>query len=446
MRLMTEGNITKNLLKFILPMILGNIFQQLYNITDSIVVGRFVGKNALAAVGSAFPIMSIALFLIVGLCIGTSILMAEFFGGGEIEKLKREISTTLICGLIFTIFIAGLFFALSLPLLKLIKTPSEIIDDCDVYLKIIFCGLIFSFLYNIYTSALRAVGDSKAPLVFLMVSVVLNIILDLIFVLVLNLGVKGVALATIVSQALSAVFIILYIKIKVPELKLKRNELKIDKKLLKQTINYSWVTASQQTALYVGKLLVQGAVNPLGVDSIAAFNAVTRVDSFALAPSDSLNVSITTFTAQNKGAKQFNRINKGFKESLKMGIYFNLAISLIVYIFAEYFLKVFLNPTDTEAIIIGTKYLKVMSIFYVGVAFCNVFQGFFRGLGDLKVTLLATTVNMSIRITLVYILAPLIGLSSVAVATVCGWACMIALELVFYLKIKRNNFKIEKMH
>jgi putative MATE family efflux protein len=444
MRLMTEGNISKNLLKFILPMILGNIFQQLYNITDSIVVGRFVGKNALAAVGSAFPIMSIALFLIVGLCIGTAILMAEFFGGGEIEKLKREISTTLICGIIFTVFIAGLFFAFSYPLLKLISTPKEIINDCDIYLKIIFCGLIFSFLYNIYTSALRAVGDSKAPLIFLIVSVILNIILDLIFVLALNLGVKGVAFATIVSQALSAVFIILYIRLKVPELKLKKKDLKIDKSLLKQTINYSWVTATQQTALYVGKLLVQGAVNPLGVDSIAAYNAVTRVDSFALAPSDSLNVSITTFTAQNKGAKQFERINKGFKQALKMGIYFNIAISLIVYLLASNLLKIFLDPKDTEAIYIGIKYLKIMSIFYVGVAFCNVFQGFFRGLGDLKVTLLATIVNMTFRIVLVYILAPIIGLSSVAVATVGGWAVMITLELVFYLKIKKNNYIIDK--
>jgi len=435
MRLMTEGNISKNLLRFILPMILGNIFQQLYNITDSIIVGRFVGKNALAAVGTAYPIMSIALFLIVGLCIGTSILMSEFFGGGEIEKLKREISTTLICGIIFTAVISAVFFAVSFPLLKLISTPDEIIDDCDLYLKIFFCGLIFSFLYNIYTSALRAVGDSKAPLIFLIISVVVNIILDLLFVLEMNLGVKGVALATVISQAFSAVLIIVYINIKVPQLRLKRKDIKIDNSLLKQTINYSWITATQQTALYVGKLLVQGAVNPLGVDSIAAFNAVTRVDSFALTPSDSLNVSITTFTAQNRGAGKTERIAQGFKTALKMGVLFNIIVSFIIYIFAPDFLKIFLDPKDTEAINIGIKYLRIMSIFYVGVAFCNVLQGYFRGLGDLKVTLLATSVNMFFRIITVYILAPIIGLSAVAVATVCGWTVMIALELVFYKKI-----------
>jgi putative MATE family efflux protein len=444
MHLMTEGKITKNLLKFIFPMILGNIFQQLYNLTDSIVVGRFVGKNALAAVGTAYPIMSIALFLIVGLCIGTAILMSEFFGAGEEEKLKREVSTTLICGIIFTIFIAVLFFTLSYPLLKLINTPEEIIDDCNLYLKTVFCGLIFAFLYNIYTAALRAVGDSKAPLIFLSVSVIINIFLDLIFVLAFDMGVFGVALATIVSQALSAVFIIIYINIKVPQLKLRKKDIKIDKKLLKQTINYSWITASQQTALYVGKLFIQGAINPLGVDSIAAYNAVTRVDTFALTPSDSLNTCITTFIAQNRGAGKNDRISKGFASALKMGIYFNICVTVIVFALAPQFLKLFLNSEDAVAIEIGVKYLRIISAFYIGVAFCNVLQGFFRGLGDLKITLLATAVNMTVRVTLAYILAPVLGLSAVAVATICSWIVMITLELVFYKRIKNNNFVIVK--
>lgn len=242
---MTQGSSSKILITFAVPMVLGNIFQQLYNTTDAIIVGRFIGKNALAAVGIANPIMSIAIFFIFGICMGTSILMAQLFGSGDNKTLKKEVSTALIIGIIFTILLSIICIILSRWILTITGTPKEILNDADIFLKIIFGGMIFSFLYNYYSSALRAIGDSRTPLIFLIVSCLLNAVLCVIFIIKFRLGVAGSAIATVVAQGVSSVLCILYVYFKIPLIRLKRNELVIDKSLLKMTIQYSWVTALQ---------------------------------------------------------------------------------------------------------------------------------------------------------------------------------------------------------
>lgn len=309
---MTTGNIPKHLVKFAVPLVLGNLFQLTYNATDSIIVGRFVGKNALAAVGTANPIMNIVMFFIVGICMGASILMSEYFGAGDIKKFKKEVSTTMIAGLIFTIIMISICVIMTKPILMLIRTPDDILLDATNYLRIIFFGLIFTFLYNIYTSTLRSIGDSKTPLIFLIISSILNVVMDIIFVVYFKMGVSGAALATVIAEMFSSIFCITYVYIKIPILRFTKKEIVLDRILLKNTVNYSWVTAMQQTCLYVGKVLVQGAVNPLGVDSIATFNAVNRVDDFAFTPEQSISSGMTTFIAQNRGAKKTERIKKVF--------------------------------------------------------------------------------------------------------------------------------------
>jgi putative MATE family efflux protein len=425
---MTKGSSSKILITFSIPMVFGNILQQLYNTTDAIIVGKFIGKNALAAVGVANPIMSIAIFFIFGICIGTSVLISQLFGAGKFDVLKKEISTALIVGTIFTLSISLVCILLSRGALILIGTPADILDDADLFLKIIFGGLIFSFLYNFYSSALGAIGDSRTPLLFLFISCVLNGILCVIFVVYFKLGVAGSAIATVIAQGISSILCITYVYIKIPIIRLKPNELVIDKALLTKTIQYSWVTALQQTCLYIGRLLVQGVVNPFGTNAIAAFNSVTRVDSFILAPGDSFASSMAIYSAQNRGAGKQDRIVEGYKNANIIMTVYSVITALIVFLGAETIMNFFVYSTEKEVILIGVKYLRFMSVFYILSGFCNILQGLFRGVGKLRITLIATVMQISIRVALSYILAPYFGVLAVGYAVAVGWIIMLIYE------------------
>lgn len=446
---MTEGSSSKILIAFTIPMVFANIFQQLYNTTDAIIVGRFIGKNALASVGVANPIMSIALFFILGICIGTSLLMSELFGSGEYEALKKEVSTALIVGITFTIIMSIICMFLSRWVLIITGTPKEILNDADIFLKIIFGGLIFSFLYNFYSSALRSIGDSKTPVIFLVISCVLNGILCIVFIVVFKFGVAGSAIATVIAQGVSSILCIVYVYIKIPLLRLKRTELVVDKSLLKRTIQYSWVTALQQTCLYIGKLLVQGVVNPFGINAIAAYNSVTRVDSFILAPGDSFSSAVATYSAQNKGGKKFKRIIDGYKESNILVTVYSITTALVVFWEAGRIMNLFVPSSEKEVILIGIKYLKLMSIFYVLSGFCNIYQGLFRGIGKLRITFIATILQISVRVSASYILAPYLGVSSVCYAMAFGWILMIIYEGLsckkYFREIKQLNLPNYKL-
>lgn len=439
---MTQGNSAKILINFAMPMVIGNIFQQLYNTTDAIIVGKFIGKNALASVGVANPIMSIAIFFIFGICIGASILMSQLFGAGRYEALKREVSTSLISGIIFTIALSLVCILLSRWVLIITGTPKEILNDADTFLKIIFSGLIFSFLYNFYSSSLRAIGDSKTPLIFLIVSCVLNGILCVIFVAVFRFGVAGSAIATVISQGVSSILCIVYVYIKIPLIRLKRSEVLVDKELLKRTIQYSWVSALQQSCLYIGRLLVQGVVNPFGTNAIAAYNSVNRVDSFVLAPGDSFAASVAIYSAQNKGAGKFQRILEGYKKSNIIITIYSLGTAFIVFFGAPEIMKLFVSGSERQVISIGVDYLKTMSIFYVFSGFCNIFQGLFRGVGKLRITLIATFMQICVRVSLSYFFAPYLGITSVCYAIAVGWGLMIIYEGLACKKYFKENAQL----
>ena len=436
---MTTGNIPKHLVKFAVPLVLGNLFQLTYNATDSIIVGRFVGKNALAALGTANPIMNIVMFFIVGICMGASILMSEYFGAGDIKKFKKEVSTTMIAGLIFTIIMISICVIMAKTILMLIRTPDDILVDATNYLRIIFFGLIFTFLYNIYASTLRSIGDSKTPLIFLIISSILNVVMDIIFVVYFKMGVSGAALATVIAEMFSSIFCITYVYFKIPILRFAKKEIVLDRALLKSTVNYSWVTAMQQTCLYVGKVLVQGAVNPLGVDAIATFNAVNRVDDFAFTPEQSISSGMTTFIAQNRGAKKTERIKKGFWAGMKIETIYWLIIVGLVYFGANNLMALFVQDGNSKIVELGVIYLQMMAFFYLLPSWTNGIQGYFRGMSDLKVTLISTFLQIVGRVVFAYLLAPTLGIVGIALSCLVGWIVMLAYEVPACIKHMRSH-------
>lgn len=436
---MTTGNISKHLVRFAVPLVLGNIFQLTYNAADSIVVGRFVGINALAAVGTANPIMNIVMFFIVGICMGAGILMSEYFGAGDIKKFKREVSTTMLSGLIFTVIMIIICIIMIKPILILIQTPENILTDAIKYLRIIFCGLIFTFLYNVYASTLRSIGDSKTPLIFLIISSFLNVGMDIVFVVYLKMGVSGAALATVIAEMFSSIFCITYVYMKIPMLRFSRKEIVLDRKLLKTTINYSWVTAMQQTCLYVGKVLVQGAVNPLGVEAIATFNAVNRVDDFAFTPQQSISHGMTTLIAQNRGAKKYERIKQGLWAGMKIETIYWLIIVGVVYFGAHNIMELFVQDEGEKVVELGVMYLQMMAFFYLLPSWTNGIQGYFRGMKDLKITLMSTFVQIVARVIFAYLLAPKFGIVGIALSCLAGWIVMLAYEVPLCIKYIRTH-------
>lgn len=436
---MTHGNIPAHMLSYAVPLVFANLFQQLYQTVDSIIVGQVEGKMALASIGAAGPIMNIMIFLIVGLSMGASILMAEYFGAKKYDCLKTEMATSLVSGFWLTIILSFLAFAGSGMFIRLTQTPNEIAPMAAEYLKIISLGLIFTFFYNILSAGLRAIGDSTAPLVVLFFTTILHVILAFYFVSHLGLGVSGAAYATVISQALSAVILLVYINIAVPYLRLTASELKINGEFLRKTIDFSSISAVQQTMLYLGRLLVQSGINTLGVDAVAAFNAVSIIDSYVLAPGDSLASSLTTFTAQNKGGKQYPRIPQGLKTMLIIAFIYTVSITLIVFFNGRSLLGIFLHPEESNAIHMGMLYILPMSCIYFLTGFTNTFQGYFRGIGNLRITLIATIIQIPIRVIFTYSLLGRFGIQAVVIGTGAGWLCMSFYEVLSYRKYGRFN-------
>jgi len=439
---MTKGNIAKHLVLYSIPLVLGNLFQLTYNAVDSIIVGRFAGEEALAAVGAASPVMNLVILGINGLCIGASVLMSEFFGGGKHDDFRREFSTTLLFGTMFslTIMVLGLLF--SGPIMTLLSVPEEIMDVCTMYLRIVFCGMPLSCFYNTYASGMRSVGDSKTPVNFLAFSSVLNGILDFIFIAFFHMGVAGAAIATVISQAVSALLCVNYVYRKLPLLALKRNELKMHKDLLKRTLQHGSITALQQATQPIGKLMIQGMVNELGVAAIATFNAVSRVDDFAFTPEQSISHGMMTFIAQNRGAKQKDRVSAGLRVGLTVEFCYWVLICITILVFRRPIMGLFASAEQTEMISLGCAYLLRMAFFYIFPAFTNGMQGFFRGIGNMKITFYCTTIQITLRVIFVWLLMPHVGLVAVAYASVVGWSAMLLYEVPQYFKHKKKGFNI----
>ena len=428
---MTEGKIIPQLTSFAVPLVLGNLFQLTYNAADSVIVGKFVGDDALAAVGTAGPVMNMVILFISGMCMGAGILMSTQYGAKKYEQLEKQISTTLLGGLAFSAALTVLLLLIGDPLLRLLQVPEGIMGPADAYLKIVFVGLVFTFVYNFFSNTLRALGDSRAPLYFLIISAVFNVVLDLVFVLGLEWGVPGSAAATVLSQAVSCLFCLLYIKKKVPLLCLGRKWLAFDISILWRTFSYGITSALQQMCVQLGKICVQTVVNVQGVSFIAAFTAINRVDDFAMTPQQNIAHAATTFMAQNKGAGKISRMKKGFLSSVLLEAVYTVIVAVIVFCLSRQIMQLFVSDGSEEVISLGISYLQMISIMYLMPAATNIIQGFFRGLGDLKITLISTALNMAVRFLSAWIMIHVLhgGFECLAWSNMIGWIAMLALQV-----------------
>lgn len=430
---MTKGSISRNLIKYAVPMILGNLLQLTYNAVDSIIVGKCNGEEALAAVSISNPIMTIMVLGASGIGIGSSVIMSRFYGAKDFDRLRREFSTTVIFSTAFSIvvFIAGLL--LSADILSWINTPEGSFDMAVTYLRIIFVGFLFTFQYNILSYSMRSIGDSRTPVIYLGISCILNIGMDLLFMAVLHMGVAGAALATTLAEGISAALCIRRIRKRIPELKLSRKDWGIDKTLLAETAGSGFLTALQQAAQPVGKVLIQSAVNLQGTVAIGAFNAVCRVDDFACIPSQSMGSAIMTCTAQNIGAGDNERVKKTLRRGVLVAVCYFPVICGLTLLLKSPVMKLF-SPEGSAAMAeMGAAYLSVKAWFFIMPCILNAIQGYFRGLGHMVIVLAATIIQISIRTFCVYLWVPALGITGEAFACFTGWSCQLFFEIICIL-------------
>lgn len=436
---LTTGKIMSILVNFTVPLVLGNLFQLTYNAVDSIIVGHFVGKEALAAVGICNPISTLMILFLNGLCMGASILMGIQYGAKDYKTLHRQISTTMLSGVVFSFFLTLFCVVFAVPILHLLQVDASIMEMTRQYLRIIFLGLMFTFLYNFFSSTLRALGDSASPLYFLIISAVLNIFGDLFFVIVLKAGSNGCAISTVLSEALCCLFCVIYIQKKVPILRLGKKWLVFDSRLLKKTIAYGWASAMQQATVQMGKIAIQALVNTMGVSVAAAFAVVNRIDDFAITPEQNIAHAMTALMAQNKGAGKNDRMREGFRCGMILEIVYGAAVMVICQVFAGELMALFVK--DEEVIGHGVIYLHLIAVMYILPAVTNAIQGFFRGIGDLKVTLMSSFTNMAVR---VIAAAPMIllwnfGIEALPYSYLAGWVAMLLVETPLMIRIYRKK-------
>ena len=432
---LTQGPITKNILLFALPLMFGNLLQQMYNIADTWVVGRFLGADALAAVGSSYTLMTFLTSILLGLCMGSGAAVSMQYGSGETEKMRQSVFQSFL-------LIAGIALVLNLlvylglnGILWLLRVPAELCPLMKDYLLIIFLGITATFLYNYFANLLRAIGNSVVPLAFLAVSAILNVILDLVCVLVLDWGVKGAAVATVFSQYVSGVGIGLYTLKKFPQLCPKRTDCRWDRKNLANILNLSVMTSVQQSIMNFGILMVQGLVNSFGTVIMAAFAAAVKIDSFAYMPVQDFGNAFSTYVAQNYGANQPDRIKKGIRSAGLTSALFCIVISVLVCAFAAPLMGISIDPAQTGIIAAGVQYLRIEGACYIGIGVLFLLYGYYRAVNQPGMSVILTIASLGTRVALAYLLsATPLGVTGIWLSVPIGWALADAIGIGYYLK------------
>lgn len=431
---MISGNPAKPLILFAIPMIVGNLFQQFYNIIDSIVVGNVVGEEALAAVGASTAITMLFVMVAAGTGIGFSVVISQLFGAKQLEKMKTAISTALISVLVFSIILSILGMIINKGLLHLMGTPDNIFEDAAAYLQIYFFGFVFLFLYNAFSAIFNALGDSVKPLLFLIFSSVLNIGLDIYFVAKLGLGVPGVAWATLIAQGISAVLSFCFLVKKLYGIKTEEYA-RYDVFMLKNMVKVAIPTVIQQSIVSVGMLLIQAAVNRFGSTFLAGYTAAVKIDGIAIVPMVAVGNAMSTYVAQNMGARKPERIGKGYRICLALAAGIGLTIAVIFFFCGEQFVGLFLDSeTGAEAIAIGAQYLSVVSLFYFVMGTMNVSNGILRGAADMNWFLVCSLANLCVRVGLTYALADVTGGMIIMWANPIGWFVGLVISVIRYFQ------------
>ena len=437
---LTQGPVMKTMLRFAVPMILGNLLQQCYNVADTLIVGRFLGADALAAVGSAFTLMTFLTSVLLGLCMGSGAVFSIRFGQRDIEGLKEGMCTSffLIAGITLVLNVLA-FIGLDW-LLVFLQVPQQIQGLMRSYLIVIFCGIFATFLYNYFASLLRAVGNSAVPLAFLAVSALLNIGLDLWFVLGLGRGVAGAAEATVIAQTISGVGIAAYTGLKYPQLRIHKRHLRIRWACVREIAGFSVLTCAQQSIMNLGILMVQGLVNSFGATVMAAFAAAVKIDSFAYMPVQDFGNAFSTFIAQNYGAQKQDRIRAGLKGAIWTALVFCLLISAAIWFLARPLMLLFVDAGETAILSEGIRYLHIEGAFYCGIGCLFLLYGLYRAVGRPGMSVVLTVISLGTRVALAYILSalPSVGVVGIWWSVPIGWFLADAVGLVNYWKCRKR--------
>lgn len=434
-----EGNISRQLIVLAIPLLVGNILQQLYNAADSLIVGHFLGTDAFASVGISGTVMNLFIFILNGFCMGLSIIFSRLYGAGESKRFREEVFVAIGYGTLATILLGGLFMTATGAILRLIGTPGELIPYARAYLFVILAGLPFTYFYNLFSGILRSIGNTRAALYFLAIAIAANVILDCLFIAGFHAGTAGAAAATVLSQLLSAICCFFYIKIQYPDLLCRREDFGLHLELLSQTLRFGITSALQESSLYIGKILVQGAVNTLGTPGIAAYTATMRIEGLANSFGDSCANAMSVLISQNLGAGNRDRVRGGLVHGLRLNVCLAVILSALMFVGSAAGIRLFLSDSDALPLAHGVSYLKTVSFFYILCFTGCSFVGYFRGTGRLHVPFLCTTIHITLRVILSYLLVDRLGLSAIAVATGLGWLLAVSLHISFYFHYRRKD-------
>lgn len=441
---MTQGSPGKVLILFAIPMVMGNLFQQLYNIVDSMIVGNFVGSDALAAVGASTSVVFLFVAIATGLSMGCSVIISQLFGAKKILAMKTAISTTLISIGGFSIVLTILGLLLNKAILQLMKTPENIMQDASDYLAIYFMGLVFLFFYNGLIAVFNGMGKSQIPLYFLILSSIINVVLDLVFVLRFDMGVAGVAWATLIAQGVSAVASFLCLLVVLRKMPTEEKPDFFSASILARMLKIAVPSSLQQSIVSIGFLFVQRLINGYGPMVIAGYTAATKIDNIAIMPMINVGNAVSTFTAQNMGAQKIERVKKGYRAGMAMSVVISLTVTGILYLWGSDLVGAFVDSKTGSGVIgVGVEYLQVVSIFYVVMGIMNISNGILRGSGDVKVFMLSTLCNFTIRVIMAYALVKTpLGASGIWWAIPIGWTVGLVIALVRYLSGKWKHITL----
>lgn len=437
---LTSGNITSGLWAFAVPLMLGNVIQQFYNLADTWIVGRYIGNIGLAAVGSSYTLMTFLTYIIIGLCLGNSTFISMEYGKKNIEKIRNGIYISFVMILAVTVGIIIIFYGFLDEIIKMLQVPKDTVADMKVYLVYVFIGFFATFIYNYISNVLRAIGNSVIPLIFLGVSVVLNVFLDILFVAVLKMGIMGAAVATVISQYISALGTFGYYFFQYPQLKVRKSDIKWNKSNFKSILSLSGFTCIQQSVMNFGILMVQGLVNSFGTTVMAAFAVAVKIDTLAYMPVQDFGNAFSVFVAQNYGANKVQRINEGIKSAVISIIIFCILVSSAVFVFANDFLKIFVS--NNQVISVGMGYLRIEGAFYIGIGILFMLYGFYRAVDKPIMSVVLTVISLGTRVILAYVLSAIdfIGVTGIWAAIPIGWFLADLVGLI-YMKKTKNVLK-----
>ena len=435
---MSRGNPTRLILLFLLPIIGGNLFQQFYSMVDTIIVGRFIGVKALAAVGSTGGITFFVLGFVVGLTAGFSVIVSQKFGAKDPKSMKKAVAMSILTAAVISLVVSTLAVWLCKPLLSLLNTPYDIIDDAASYLTIIFIGIVATIYYNLLASILRALGDSKSPLYFLLIASALNIIGDLVAVLLLDLGVQGVALATVLSQSLSALLCFFYIVKRYPSLHLSKSDWTIDWPMIRNLLRIGVPSALQLSVCALGVMFVQAFINKLGSDTVAAFSVGIKIEQLATLPLGTLGVAMTTFAGQNLGAGMLDRVRQGVKSATLLVILFSVVAFALLLAFGDELARLFIDEKNVGVIAMVQLYLNVTSPFYIPLGLIFVLRSTCQGMGSGLIPMLSSLQELLFRVLVALTLPTYLGYMGICLASPIAWVAASALLFFAYrLQMKR---------